>query len=223
MEYSTFIKNIEKERNVKIKVKGTDVGKPNVFNKNLLILKKGLINHFVEGKDFLNTIRENQELIDYQIIKKRTAKTKYMNKDTLEILPDKVLRLFPVTKNGICIVNDKFASIPEVPDQVIIVKDNILGYDYILEENGINISGGQRQRIILARSLLKNSKIIMIDEGFNQIDIKLEREILLDIFRYFHDRTFIIISHRIENSDLYNRVIKIDNGFVNMIEEVYNE
>ena len=60
----------------------------------------------------------------------------------------------------------------------------------------------------------------MIDEGFNQIDIKLEREILLDIFRYFHDRTFIIISHRIENSDLYNRVIKIDNGFVNMIEEV---
>lgn len=104
-----------------------------------------------------------------------------------------------------------------------IVKDNILGYDYILEENGINISGGQRQRIILARSLLKNSKIIMIDEGFNQIDIKLEREILLDIFRYFHDRTFIIISHRIENSDLYNRVIKIDNGFVNMIEEVYNE
>ena len=104
-----------------------------------------------------------------------------------------------------------------------IVKDNILGYDYILEENGINISGGQRQRIILARSLLKNSKIIMIDEGFNQIDIKLEREILLDIFRYFHDRTFIIISHRIENSDLYNRVIKIDNGEVNVIEEVYNE
>lgn len=104
-----------------------------------------------------------------------------------------------------------------------IVKDNILGYDYILEENGINISGGQRQRIILARSLLKNSKIIMIDEGFNQIDIKLEREILLDIFRYFHDKTFIIISHRTENSDLYNRVIKIDNGEVNMIEEVYNE
>lgn len=104
-----------------------------------------------------------------------------------------------------------------------IVKDNILGYDYILEENGINISGGQRQRIILARSLLKNSKIIMIDEGFNQIDIKLEREILLDIFRYFHDKTFIIISHRIENSDLYNRVIKIKNGEVNVIEEVYNE
>ena len=59
-----------------------------------------------------------------------------------------------------------------------IVKDNVLGYDYLIEENGINISGGQRQRIILARGLLKSSKIIMIDEGLNQIDIKLEREIL---------------------------------------------
>ena len=108
-------------------------------------------------------------------------------------------------------------------NQGLLYKKNNINSYYILEENGINISGGQRQRIILARSLLKNSKIIMIDEGFNQIDIKLEREILLDIFRYFHDRTFIIISHRIENSDLYNRVIKIDNGFVNMIEEVYNE
>ena len=104
-----------------------------------------------------------------------------------------------------------------------IVKDNILGYDYILEENGINISGGQRQRITLARSLLKNSNIIMIDEGFNQIDITLEREILQDIFTYYHNKTFIIVSHRKENSDLYNRIIKIKNGVVQSIEEVNNE
>ncbi len=100
-----------------------------------------------------------------------------------------------------------------------IIKDNILGYDYMLEENGINISGGQRQRIILARSLLKNSKIIMIDEGFNQIDIKLEREILQDIFTYYHNKTFIIISHRKENSDLYNRIIKIKDGEVISLQE----
>ena len=74
-----------------------------------------------------------------------------------------------------------------------IVKDNVLGYDYLIEENGINISGGQRQRIILARGLLKSSKIIMIDEGLNQIDIKLEREILQDIFTYFHNKTFIYL------------------------------
>lgn len=101
-----------------------------------------------------------------------------------------------------------------------IIKDNVLGYDYLIEENGINISGGQRQRIILARGLLKSSKIIMIDEGLNQIDIKLEREILQDIFTYFHNKTFIIVSHRRDNNDLYNRIIKIKDGEVYSLEEV---
>jgi len=100
-----------------------------------------------------------------------------------------------------------------------IVKDNILGYDYLLEENGLNVSGGERQRIILARSLLKDSNIIMIDEGFSQIDIKLEREILKNIFEYFYDKTFIIISHRRENMDLYDRVIKMEEGMVKEMEE----
>ena len=93
-----------------------------------------------------------------------------------------------------------------------IVNNNILGYDYVLEENGVNLSGGQRQRIILARSLLKNSNIVMIDEGLNEIDIKLERNILINIFNEYKEKTFIIISHRKDNMDLYNRLIKIDNG-----------
>lgn len=102
-----------------------------------------------------------------------------------------------------------------------IVKNNIMGYDYILEEGGVNLSGGQRQRIILARSLIKDSNVIMIDEGFNQIDIKLERDILINIFNYFYYKTFIIISHRKENMDLYDKVIKMGNGTVKEIEERY--
>ena len=93
-----------------------------------------------------------------------------------------------------------------------IIKDNILEYNYMLEENGINLSGGQRQRIILARSLLKNSKIILIDEGLNEIDINLERKILKNIFTYYKDKTIIIISHRLDNMDLYNKVININKG-----------
>lgn len=91
-----------------------------------------------------------------------------------------------------------------------IVKENILGYDYIVEENASNISGGQKDRIILARGLLKDSKIIMIDEGLSQLDINLERKILKNIFYAFYDKTFIVISHRSENMDLYDRMIKID-------------
>ncbi|MGM9882418.1 MAG: peptidase domain-containing ABC transporter [Bacilli bacterium] len=110
------------------------------------------------------------------------------------------------------ISEEKFLDICKLTCVEDIVRNSILGYDYLLEENGINISGGQRQRIILARSLLKEAKIIMIDEGLNQIDINLERIILNNIFNYFSDKTFIVISHRRENSDLYNRLIELDKG-----------
>lgn len=102
-----------------------------------------------------------------------------------------------------------------------IVENKVMGYDYILEEGGVNLSGGQRQRIILARSLLKDSKVVVIDEGFNQIDVKLEKNILINIFNYFYDKTFIIISHRNDNMDLYNKIVKIGKGYVNEIEERY--
>ncbi|MBR7042438.1 MAG: ATP-binding cassette domain-containing protein, partial [Bacilli bacterium] len=95
-----------------------------------------------------------------------------------------------------------------------IVKDNPLGYDMPLEENGINISGGQRQRIILARTLLKETKIILIDEGMNEIDTGLERNILMNIFKYYPDKTFIIISHRTSNLDLFDKVIVLSKGSV---------
>lgn len=93
-----------------------------------------------------------------------------------------------------------------------IIKDNPQGYNYRLEENGVNISGGQRQRIILARALLKKGNIILIDEGLNEIDINLERKILKNIFSYYKDKTIIIISHRLDNMDLYNRVITVEKG-----------
>lgn len=126
MDYKSFIKNIEKQNGYKIKVKGGAVGKPNAFNISLVIYKKGLLNYFALGKDFLTTIKENQELIDYQIIKKRTAKTKYINFDTKELLDDKVLRLFPVTQGGMRLLTDKLSKIPEVPERCILYKENIM-------------------------------------------------------------------------------------------------
>lgn len=90
-----------------------------------------------------------------------------------------------------------------------IILKNKLSYDYMLEENGANISGGQRQRIILARALLKKGKVILIDEGLNEIDPKLEKKILKNIFREYEDRTFIIISHRKDNIEMYDKVINV--------------
>lgn len=96
-----------------------------------------------------------------------------------------------------------------------VIKNSNEGHNLLLEENGINLSGGQRQRIILARALLKTSSIVLIDEGLNEIDIKLERQILNNIFNYYKDRTFIIISHRLNNSDLFNNIIKLESRNTN--------
>ena len=67
----------------------------------------------------------------------------------------------------------------------------------------------------MARALLKTSSIVLIDEGLNEIDIKLERQILNNIFNYYKDRTFIIISHRVNNSDLFNNIIKLESRNTN--------
>lgn len=67
----------------------------------------------------------------------------------------------------------------------------------------------------MARALLKTSSIVLIDEGLNEIDIKLERQILNNIFNYYKDRTFIIISHRLNNSDLFNNIIKLESRNTN--------
>ena len=84
----------------------------------------------------------------------------------------------------------------------------------LIEENGANLSGGERQRIVLARALLKNFNVLIIDEGLSQLDINLERRILKNLFKEFSTKTIILISHRINNQDLFDDVINIYDGKV---------
>ncbi len=108
--------------------------------------------------------------------------------------------------------NNKFLEITKICHLKSIIKDNSLGYNLLIEENGFNISGGEGERIILARSLIKDSAIILIDEGLSQVDTNLERQILKDLFKYYKQKTIIMISHRIDNIDLFNHLIEIEQG-----------
>ena len=95
-------------------------------------------------------------------------------------------------------------------DEFIEKKD--LAYDFLIEEDGFNLSGGQRQRITLARAILKDANIYIFDEALNQIDIDKERIILKNIFNKYKDKTFIYISHRFNNTDLFNKKYRIEDG-----------
>ena len=83
-----------------------------------------------------------------------------------------------------------------------------------LEENGFNLSGGERQRIIMARALLKNSSIYIFDESLSQIDIESERNILGKIFKLYSNKTIIMISHRFDNQDLFDKSYKLEGGIL---------
>ncbi len=93
-----------------------------------------------------------------------------------------------------------------------ICNNKYLGYDTLLEENGFNLSGGERERIILCRALTKNSNLIILDEALNQIDVDMERKILKNLFSLTLHKTIIVVSHRLENLDLFDRIITMENG-----------
>lgn len=93
-----------------------------------------------------------------------------------------------------------------------IVENHPLKYHMLLEEDGFNISGGERQRVLLARAILKDADIYIFDESLNEIDVDRERKILQNMFDKYPDKTFIIISHRYHNNDLFNRKIEMKDG-----------
>ncbi len=93
-----------------------------------------------------------------------------------------------------------------------IVKNSTLGYNYVIENNGENISGGERKRIIIARSILQKANIYIYDESFSELDAIKERSILQYLFKMFPDKTFIVISHRFTNNDLFDKKILVGDG-----------
>ena len=90
-----------------------------------------------------------------------------------------------------------------------LVSSKNLNYHYLLEENGFNLSGGERQKIILARTLLQEADIYIFDEALNAIAVNKERMILENIFNLYKDKTIIVVSHRFNNNDLFDKKIVI--------------
>ena len=62
---------------------------------------------------------------------------------------------------------------------------------------------------MLARAINNDFNILLIDEGLNQLDVNSERKILKNLFNHYKDKTIIVVSHRLDNMDLYNQVIEI--------------
>lgn len=111
-------------------------------------------------------------------------------------------------KDNLSLVNSSNSAIKTASNISLLdklIKNNKIDYNYLIEENGSNLSGGERQKIILTRGLLKFKSVLILDEVFNEISIDEEREILKNIFSSYPDKIIIMISHRNNNQDLFNK------------------
>ncbi len=88
------------------------------------------------------------------------------------------------------------------------------GYNTMIGERGVTLSGGQKQRISIARALIKEPEIIVFDDCLSAVDAKTENEIIGNLYRYLHDKTAIIITHRIFSSFNFDNIIVLENGGV---------
>lgn len=88
------------------------------------------------------------------------------------------------------------------------------GYDTIVGDRGTQISGGQRQRLALARALVRQPDILVLDEATNALDIETERAVQETLRRFSGERTVIIVSHRLTMIDMVDQVIVLDRGRV---------
>jgi ATP-binding cassette subfamily B protein len=87
-----------------------------------------------------------------------------------------------------------------------------LGYDTIIGDEGLRLSGGQRQRIALARALLKDPPILVLDEATAMFDPQGEAEFIAECHDVLKQRTVILITHRPASLALADRVLKLENG-----------
>jgi ATP-binding cassette subfamily B protein/subfamily B ATP-binding cassette protein MsbA len=88
------------------------------------------------------------------------------------------------------------------------------GYETSVGEHGDNLSGGQRQRLALARAILKDAPILVLDEATSQIDPESERLIHRSLARFITHRTTVMITHRLSTLDLADRILVMHDGHV---------
>ena len=118
--------------------------------------------------------------------------------------------------------NIKFGNEEATDEEVIeaakkaVVHDNIItfanGYETILGERGITLSGGQKQRVSIARALIKDAPILLLDDCLSAVDTETEEAILNNLLAFCKNKTTIIVSHRISSAKNADKIIILDEG-----------
>jgi ATP-binding cassette subfamily B protein len=118
--------------------------------------------------------------------------------------------------------NIKFGNEDATEDEIItvakkaVVHSNIEGftkqYETILGERGITLSGGQKQRVSIARALIKDAPVLLLDDCLSAVDTETEEAILNNLEEFCRDKTTIIVSHRVSSAKNADKIIILEDG-----------
>ena len=118
--------------------------------------------------------------------------------------------------------NIKFGNENATENEVIeaakkaVVNNNIEGftnkYETILGERGITLSGGQKQRVSIARALIKNAPILLLDDCLSAVDTETEEAILNNLMEFCKDKTTLLVSHRVSSAKNADKIIILEDG-----------
>lgn len=106
---------------------------------------------------------------------------------------------------------ERAAKLSDVHDDIC---DFTAGYQTVLGERGVTVSGGQKQRISIARALIKEAAVLILDDSVSAVDMKTEKVILKNLLENRKGRTTILIAHRISTVEQMDKIIFIDEGRV---------
>lgn len=138
-------------------------------------------------------------------------------RDSIGVVPQEAFLFSDTIKNNI-----KFGKENATDDEVIqsaknaAVHDNIIDfkdqYETILGERGITLSGGQKQRVSIARAIIKNPEILLLDDCLSAVDTETEEAILNNLETVSKDKTTLIVSHRVSSAKNADKIIILNQG-----------
>ncbi len=141
----------------------------------------------------------------------------YDLRNQISVVPQDAFLFSDSIKNNI-----KFGNENATDEEVIeaakkaVVHENIITfneqYETVLGERGITLSGGQKQRVSIARALIKNAPILLLDDCLSAVDTETEETILNNLLAYCKDKTTIIVSHRVSSAKNADQIIILEEG-----------
>ena len=157
-------------------------------------------------------VQEGAISIDGQDI--RNLKIKSL-RDLLGIVGQEVILFNDSIKNniqyGLKNVNrDQIAAAAKMANAIEFIEDMPLGFETVIGEKGVKLSGGQKQRIAIARAILKNPPILILDEATSSLDTESEQLVQQAIEQLMKDRTVLVIAHRLSTVRNADKIIGME-------------